>query len=73
VNRALFAAASGMAAQQTNLDVIANNLANADVAGFKGAAATFGEISAPVHTNAMKIGHGVLPIRGNKLPGLRII
>lgn len=47
MNRALFAAASGMAAQQTNLEVIANNLANADVAGFKGAAATFGEISAP--------------------------
>jgi len=46
VNRALFAAASGMAAQQTNLDLIANNLANADVAGFKGAAATFGEIAA---------------------------
>jgi len=35
-----------MAAQQTNLDVIANNLANADVAGFKGAVATFGEIAA---------------------------
>lgn len=47
MNRALFAAASGMAAQQTNLDVIANNLANADVAGFKGATASFGEIAAP--------------------------
>ena len=35
------AAASGMAAQQQNLDVIADNLANADVAGFKGAQATF--------------------------------
>ncbi|MBV9971843.1 MAG: flagellar hook-basal body protein [Candidatus Eremiobacteraeota bacterium] len=45
MNLALFAAASGMAAQQTNLDVIANNLANADVAGFKGAVATFGEVS----------------------------
>ncbi|MDQ6931509.1 MAG: flagellar hook-basal body complex protein [Candidatus Eremiobacteraeota bacterium] len=47
MNRALFAAASGMAAQQTNLDVIANNLANADVAGFKGATASFGEIAVP--------------------------
>lgn len=47
MNRALFAAASGMAAQQTNLDVIANNLANADVAGFKGAAASFAEVAAP--------------------------
>ena len=46
MNLALFAAASGMAAQQTNLDVIANNLANADVAGFKGAVASFGDISA---------------------------
>jgi flagellar basal-body rod protein FlgG len=36
-----------MAAQQQNLDVIANNLANADVVGFKGAAAAFAEISAP--------------------------
>jgi flagellar basal-body rod protein FlgG len=41
VNRALFAAASGMAAQQQNLDVVADNLANADVAGFKSAQATF--------------------------------
>ena len=44
MNHALYAAASGMAAQQTNLDVIANNLANADVAGFKGAAASFTDI-----------------------------
>ena len=47
MNRALFASASGMAAQQTNLEIISNNLANADVAGFKGAAASFTEIGAP--------------------------
>lgn len=47
MNRALYAAASGMAAQQTNLDVIANNLANADVTGFKGASATFADVAAP--------------------------
>lgn len=47
MNRALFAAATGMAAQQTQLDVVANNLANADVAGFKGAEATFAELAAP--------------------------
>jgi flagellar basal-body rod protein FlgG len=46
VNRAMFAAASGMAAQQTQLEVIADNLANADVAGFKGAAATFADVRA---------------------------
>jgi flagellar basal-body rod protein FlgG len=33
--RALYSAASGMAAQQTNVDNIANNLANANTAGFK--------------------------------------
>ena len=41
MNRALFAAASGMAAQQQSLDVIADNLANADVPGFKGKTAQF--------------------------------
>ncbi|MGD0474615.1 MAG: flagellar hook-basal body protein [Candidatus Velthaea sp.] len=46
MNRAMYAAASGMAAQQTNLDIIADNLANADVAGFKGAAASFGDVNA---------------------------
>ena len=33
--RALFSAASGMAAQQMNVDNIANNLSNANTAGFK--------------------------------------
>lgn len=33
--RALFSAASGMTAQQMNVDNIANNLANADTAGYK--------------------------------------
>lgn len=47
MNRALYAAASGMAAQQQTLDIIADNLANADVAGFKSAAASFTEIAAP--------------------------
>jgi flagellar basal-body rod protein FlgG len=42
----MYAAASGMAAQQTNLDVIADNLANADVAGFKSAAASFADVNA---------------------------
>jgi flagellar basal-body rod protein FlgG len=41
MNRALYAAATGMAAQQQQLDTIADNLANADVAGFKRATATF--------------------------------
>lgn len=40
----MFAAATGMAAQQKNLDVVADNLANADVIGFKSAQATFAAI-----------------------------
>jgi flagellar basal-body rod protein FlgG len=47
VDRALFAAASGMAAQQQNLDTIANNLANADVIGFKGDEDVFTALAAP--------------------------
>jgi flagellar basal-body rod protein FlgG len=47
MERALFAAASGMAAQQQNLDTIADNLANADVAGFKGSTNEFAELVAP--------------------------
>ncbi len=33
--RALYTAASGMSAQQTNLDTIANNLANSSTTGFR--------------------------------------
>jgi flagellar basal-body rod protein FlgG len=47
MERALFAAASGMAAQQQNLDTIADDLANAEVAGFKGSAERFAELAAP--------------------------
>src|SRR6202043_665425 len=43
----LLAAATGMAAQQSSLDLIANNLANADVAGFKAATASFTDVAAP--------------------------
>ena len=46
MNRAMYAAASGMAAQQTNLEVIADNLANADVAGFKLVATSFTDVRA---------------------------
>ncbi len=47
MDRALFAAASGMTAQQRNLDTIADNLANAGVVGFKGSAQRFAELIAP--------------------------
>jgi flagellar basal-body rod protein FlgG len=47
VDRALFTAATGMAAQQQNLDTIANNLANGDVVGFKGSENEFAALAAP--------------------------
>jgi len=47
MDRALFAAASGMAAQQRNLETIADNLANSGVVGFKGSAQTFAELVEP--------------------------
>ena len=42
--RALFSAASGMNAQQTNVDNIAHNLANANTAGFKMRRAQFQDL-----------------------------
>lgn len=42
--RALWSAATGMKAQQTNLDVIANNLANVNTSGFKKQRADFEDL-----------------------------
>src|SRR5579862_5602608 len=42
--RALNTAGSGMLAQQTNLDVLANNLANANTTGFKAQRAQFSDL-----------------------------
>src|SRR5438874_13128035 len=42
--RALYSAGSGMAAQQMNIDNIANNLANANTAGFKMRRAQFQDL-----------------------------
>jgi len=42
--RALWTAATGMAAQDLNLDVIAHNLANVNTAGFKRARANFADL-----------------------------
>lgn len=47
MDRALLVAATGMAAQQSNLETIADNLANADVVGFKGSEQRFAELIAP--------------------------
>lgn len=42
--RSLYTAATGMDAQQTNLDIIANNLANASTTGFKRSRADFEDL-----------------------------
>ena len=42
--KALGIAATGMAAQQTNVDVIANNIANANTTGFKAGRAAFQDL-----------------------------
>lgn len=42
--RALAIAATGMDAQQTNLEVIANNIANINTTGFKRARAEFSDL-----------------------------
>lgn len=42
--RCLWTAATGMDAQQTNMDVIANNLANANTTGFKASRANFEDL-----------------------------
>src|ERR1700693_5369955 len=42
--RALFSAASGMNAEQLNVDNIANNIANANTAGFKARRAQFQDL-----------------------------
>ncbi len=63
---ALFAAASGMAAQQRNLDTIADNLANSGVVGFKGSAQSFAELIAPGGTGlgTVALGSRVLFAQG---------
>ncbi len=69
--RAMFSAATGMVAQQTNIDTIANNLANVQTTGFKRSRATFQDLlyetirlpgtqtSAGITTpEGIQIGHG---------------
>ena len=72
--RALFTAATGMVAQQTNIDTIANNLANVNTTGFKKSRVNFQDLlyetirPAGTETAAgattpegIQIGHGVRP------------
>ncbi len=78
--RALFTAATGMVAQQTNIDAIANNLANVNTTGFKKSRVGFQDLLyetiTPAGTETMagttipegiQIGHGVRPSSVAKL------
>jgi flagellar basal-body rod protein FlgG len=70
VDRALFIAAGGMAAQQQNLDTIAANLANADVAGFKGSVRRFAALAAPDESlGTVALGERVLLTQGKLTKG----
>jgi len=44
MNRSLYIAATGMNAQQSNMDTISNNLANVSTTGFKGSRAVFSDL-----------------------------
>lgn len=78
--RALWSAASGMLAQQLNVDTISNNLANVNTPGFKKGRVEFQEmfyetIRAPGSTTALnvtipsglEVGHGVRPVATQRL------
>ncbi|NOY65768.1 MAG: flagellar basal-body rod protein FlgG [Nitrospirae bacterium] len=78
--RSLFIAATGMEAQKINIDVIANNLANTNTAGYKKSRADFQELmyqelASPGATSAagsqlpsgIQIGLGVRPVAVQKV------
>ncbi len=54
-------ALSGLTAANSNLDVTANNIANADTIGFKGSRAEFADVyaSGAVNLNTSVVGEGV--------------
>lgn len=78
--RGLWTAASGMAAQQLNVDVIANNLANANTAGFKKSRSDFQDLmyqtlrmpgaataAGTQLPTGIQVGMGVKPMGVNKI------
>jgi len=76
---ALFTAATGMQAQQLNLDVIANNLANVNTTGFKRSRVDFQDLlyqtMLPAWTRSghteiatgVQVGHGTRPVATQKI------
>ncbi len=77
--RALWTAASGMQAQQMNIDVISNNLANVNTAGFKKSRADFQDLmyqtlkttgapsTSSTQTAGIQVGLGVTPAAVTKV------
>jgi flagellar basal-body rod protein FlgG len=78
--RALYSSAAGMQSQQTNLDVIANNLANVNTTGFKKSKAEFQDLLYQTSRNAgseqgagnllptsVQIGHGSRLVATSKI------
>jgi flagellar basal-body rod protein FlgG len=66
--RGLWTAATGMVTQQTNIDVIANNLANVNTAGFKKSRANFEDLIYQTFKHP-----GTLSAQGNEIPtGIQI-
>ena len=59
--RALYTAASGMSAQQLNLDTIANNLANSSTTGFRQLRLEFQDM---VYQNLVTPGAAAEPVDG---------
>jgi flagellar basal-body rod protein FlgG len=80
--RALYTAATGMSAQETNIDVIANNLANVNTTGFKKGRAEFQDLmyqfqtepgaqtsQTTVNPSGVQIGLGVKTVAVQKMFG----
>lgn len=78
--RALWTAGSGMSAQQTNIDVISNNLANVNTTGFKKSRVDFQDLvyqnlrdpGAPSGQGGqlptgLQLGHGVRPVATQRI------
>ena len=78
--RALYTSASGMQAQQMNLDVIANNLANVNTTGFKKSKVEFQDLLYQTNRAAgseagagnqvptsLQVGHGARPVATAKI------
>ena len=71
--RALWTAASGMVAQQYNMDTISNNLANVDTQGFKGNEARFQDlVYQQIQAPGSPVGASIVPVGQQVGLGVRV-